>query len=322
MQATMQEHPRRVSRSAARRLVQRIHPATFPGRSPVSLRSSPFHVLTFAILEYQLVARKTNMNTVADDNSPEASRGPNPRTAQVRYLTPTPPGFEPEIDYIPTLQAVSEAAGTNTAEWSILFQESPNEFPEWRRRPKACIIDDAGSSNHLTVSAENRLVTREEEVTWMYRQIRAIRQRMGTEARQRTRVLVAETYHSLAIQVLGTALDLDPTFLLRHVNKLLQVNTSESEMAALSRAFSTCIADSRQKHQVLENTHATLNKTRTKHHDSSHLRGQASYYTVANHHQDLYRPELISSSSRISYCRVSTFGCKSFLRTTMCLATD
>jgi hypothetical protein len=253
---------------------------------------------------------------------PEASRGPEPQTALVKFLTPTPPGFQPEIDYTSTLRALSEAAAVQTAGWSILLEEIDDKQLQWKILPKVCIIDGAGSTECLIVSPEDKFATKEETVTWMYRQIQAIRQRMATEAQQRTCVLVAETCRPLVIQILGTALDIEPIFWLRHLNKPLKVSTSESEMVALSRAFSTCIADSRQKHEVLESTQATWNKIKTKHHDSSHLRGQASYYTVANHHQDLYRPELMSSSSHISYCRVSTFGCKSFLRDTMCLATD
>jgi hypothetical protein len=122
---------------------------------------------------------------------PEASRGPEPQTALVKFLTPTPPGFQPEIDYTSTLRALSEAAAVQTAGWSILLEEIDDKQLQWKLLPKVCIIDGAGSTECLTVSPEDKFATKEEAVTWMYRQIQAIRQRMATEAQQRTCVLVA-----------------------------------------------------------------------------------------------------------------------------------
>jgi hypothetical protein len=246
------------------------------------------------------------MTTVLDNSPSEASSESRPRTGQMQFLTPTPSGFEPEYDYIATLKALAEAAGLDTAAWSRLYEETcvPTSGPP----PTVCIIDSTGSTDCL-VRPRNGLHTKKQTVAWVYIVIQTIRQMMRTEAQQRTRVLLAETHRPLVLQVLCAAFDLDPAFLLRHIRKPLGVKISESGIATLSRAFATCVADSRNGNDDLEDTRATWHIGRTDQPDSFHVHGETSYaQQVDNQAGSPVKPR--SSSSRISCCRISTFDCE------------
>jgi hypothetical protein len=268
---------------------------------------SPAQIITFAEPELLLSKGMPNMTTTFDSNNLGASGDSGPRTTQVHFLEPTPPGFEPEIDYLSTLKAVSEEALLNTAMWPILLQEIDGNQSQWRRTPRACIIDGTGSTDCLVEPPQTSPATKEKMVTWMYREIGAIRQTMKNEAQQGTRVLVAETHHPLALQVLCAAFDLDPIFVLYQMDRILEPRLDLPHMTPLSKAFSTRVTDSRNSDHDHHHTRAAAREQL----DSFHIRGQAAYG------RDQHGiPAEFASPSCISCCRVSTYGCTFFLRRT------
>jgi hypothetical protein len=178
----------------------------------------------------------------------------------------------------------------------------------WSHPPRVCIIDSTGSTDCL-VRPRNGVQYHEQTIAWVYHEIRVIQQMMGSEAQQRTRVLLAETHRPLVLQVLCAAFNLDPAFLLRHICRHLGVKISESEIAVLSRAFSTCVAGSRKSNDDLENTQSTWRIATTERPDSFHVHGETSYAQKVDH-QAGSSVKPTSSSSRISCCRISTFDCK------------
>jgi hypothetical protein len=270
--------------------------------------------------------------TTIRDNSQEAYNGPEPRTTQAKYLTPTPSGFDPEYDYLSTLKTLSEAAGLNTDNLSSLlrriemFEGADSSQSPWKCPPRACIIDGLSSSNVFVDMLANSPGEEGTTVEWMYRGIQQIQQTFMAKSRQSTCVLLAETQNPLAFQVLGTALGLDPKFLLQHVSNNLQARpisllakstdhdprfvTREIKlrMASLSDLFFKCCVDSREtgdddlKEERMANAAADESS-------SFHIQGRADLQIKgSNALTDVSRWNF--GPNCISCCRISTHGCK------------
>jgi hypothetical protein len=252
-----------------------------------------------------------NMTTAPENSSPEATSGPESQPAYVKFLEPTPSGFEPEYDYLATVRAISEARGLDTAtgvilDWMTQIEGWNNEASEtkWLPHCRACVIDSTGPADCLTDIPRYQSPPEKDRVDWLYLEIREIRQTMKIKAQRRTCVLVAGTHDPLVLQVLGTALDLDPGFFLRHSNGISRTNISDLESASLSKECFDCIVPLRKGDgDDLGHAHMDEHMATAETFDSLHIQGQS----------EVRYGQGESRHSCISYCQVSTYGCKSFL---------
>jgi hypothetical protein len=299
-----------VSRSAAPRPVQRIQPATFPGRSPFFFLPSFSHIFVFCHTKFSLSTGKPSMTSVPHNDSPEASGGPEPRTAHVRFLTPTPPNFEPEIDYISTLKALSEVEGLDTA--TKMFLDGLMKLEgTWgtRSSARASVITSNGATDHLVdLHIESITGTEEDRVNWMYHEIVDFRQRVKLESQQRSCVVVATTHITPALQIIGAALDLDPGFLLHHMNEPSGAHISDADIASLSKAFASCVV--------------SLRNGDDDHLDHAPLGPSCSIRGLVDHRKNYHMEDNFPARpapARISCCQFSKYRRESFLSRQRCL---
>lgn len=178
--------------------------------------------------------------TEAPENVPTvATSAPEPRADQIQYLTPTPPGFAPEYDYLALLQSLRNSADFATAGSSD--SSTPQLLKEIRITEYNCrkrFVDSSGSSDHTSSLRPDS----KSEAEWMYEQIDYVRKMLigGTEGG--ARVLVVDNINCGFLQILGVAIDLDPTFLWRHLNGDLDLDRYSSGMATLRNKYFELIA--------------------------------------------------------------------------------
>ena len=73
--------------------------------------------------------------TEAPQNAPSvAASAPDPQADQIQYLTPTPPAFAPEYDYLAVVQSLIDTAGLRESDSSYESPFQPlDEFLENRK---------------------------------------------------------------------------------------------------------------------------------------------------------------------------------------------
>jgi hypothetical protein len=246
-----------------------------------------------------------NMTAVPDNHSSRTSSESRLRRTDMQFLTPTPSGFEPEYDYLSTLKALSEAQGFDTA--TKIFSDGLTKLKDKRSSLKVSVITSTGSTDHFTSLGWMAWGSEEGTVKQMYYEIRDIRQTMKSKAQQKPCVLMAETHGTSALQILGTALDLEPEFLIHHMMGDSAKTVSDVDIAFLSKAFSSCVVGLRKGDvQHLERARLTQQTATTKLSDSHFIQFQADYLAGDDHGPT-------PSPSRISCCQISAYSCESSL---------
>lgn len=171
------------------------------------------------------------MTSTSQDPPTHAENVVGERADPIRYLSPTPPGFRPEINYLATLEAFVDEAKTDGAELKtgspyLLVQELARQrhhiylqLEEKRcslrgkeRVTRVCAIDNLGSTDCL-VPPVSSFADHGAKVAWIYQEIQAIRLKLVGNAQGCACVLLVNQADALTLQVLGAALKLDPSFL-------------------------------------------------------------------------------------------------------------
>jgi hypothetical protein len=180
--------------------------------------------------------------TEAQEHTPTvAASAPEPLADQIRYLTPTPPGFAPEYDYVALIQSICDTADFATTESS---DTSPPQLLRERQRAarysscQACFTESSGSTEYL------RFISSQEQ---LYEQIQYVRRKLTEKPQGVTRVLVIDDIDDSMLQVVGAAIDLDPTFLWRHFNNKPDADINDLEMATLQNTFFSLVAAGRSR---------------------------------------------------------------------------
>ena len=244
----MQELPH-VSRSAASPLSNRKQ-----SRQPCSIISiilpSP---LTFSAPSSQTMnpippPNSTSSMTEALENAPTvAASAPEPQADHIQYLTPTPPGFAPEYDYFAVVQSLIDTAGIRESDSS---DESPFQpLDELLKNRK----DTLFGSGLMRSSWLGRLLhlpvyPRQAPVEEMYEEIQEIRRLLIGETQGGKNILVIDNISPAFLQILGAAIDLDPTFVWRHYIAAPDSLSDVPEMDTLRRKFLSLVpADSKRR---------------------------------------------------------------------------
>lgn len=176
-----------------------------------------------------------------------ATSAPGPRGDQLQYLLPTPPGVIPEYDYIALIQSLSldDAAGRTTSGSSdpSPYQLPPDLTQDKRRWYHAQLISSSGCVDIV----KRGFLDSKGEAKHMYKQIQRLRQQLKAGAQGEARVLFVDEFSREFLQILGAAIDLDPTFLWRHYNKDLDSDRYISEMATLRRKYFSLVTAQKRR---------------------------------------------------------------------------
>ena len=171
--------------------------------------------------------------TEAPENATTAAPGaPESQAYQIPYLTPTPPGFSPEYDYCAVLQSLLDTASGTSPNFSDSspFQPPNKLMKDWKRYScRAHLVSSFGSTEWSWLDQLSPDIT----VERMYEQIQDVRQTLTGGTEWDTRVLVVDEFSRDFLQILGAAIDLDPTFLWRHYNEDLDSDHYAPDMAGL-----------------------------------------------------------------------------------------
>lgn len=172
------------------------------------------------------------------DNAPTAVASvTEPRADQIQYLTPVPPGFNAEYDYLALVQSLGGTAGGATLNHLVgVLSHIPKDPGPGRSQPpsRALLI---GSSGVLPWDWRIEWTMKDSEVGWIYDQIQFVRQEFARNSHEGTRVLLIDSIFRPMAQVLGAALNLDPTFLWRRYGEGLDLNYHGLELARLRSDF-------------------------------------------------------------------------------------
>ena len=135
--------------------------------------------------------------TEAPQNAPSvAASAPDPQADQIQYLTPTPPGFAPEYDYLALLESISDIPDSARAGSS---DASPRQAMKDLTRLRlysgvfgalrqARLINSFG----LTEWEWKRNDDPRREVEYMYGQIQDMRQKLTLGPPEGDRILIVD----------------------------------------------------------------------------------------------------------------------------------
>lgn len=190
------------------------------------------------------------MAEVPSDPSTVATSAPEAGHSQIKYLLPAPPGFAPEYDYLALLKSLNlnDAAGPAM---SYSFGQCPFWLPPNMLKPellhdcRAHLINSSGSESWYFMN-DRPFEGSKGQADWMYEQIQYTRQKLVGNRQEGTTVLVVDNIDWEFLQILGPAMDLDPTFLWRHYNyAFLDSNEYVAELARLRNDFFSLVAASK-----------------------------------------------------------------------------
>lgn len=190
----------------------------------------------------------SNVTGAPENASPVAAGAPESQADRIQYLTPTPPGYTPEYDYLALLQSISETAipmpGGPVTPLTRLLTGPPQT--ESCHHCRAQLIYDFGSAEwHWSMLSQS--ASEVEHVEHIYGQILKIRKELTSEPLTGTRVLLIDRIDHEVLQILGPAIDLDPIILWQHYNPGLGSEDYASGMAALRDKFFSLVAGERQR---------------------------------------------------------------------------
>lgn len=272
------------------------------------LSSTTFIVNLLHPYQFLISPVATKMVSRTNDSQAQAASTPEPRPEQVRYLTPTPPGFSPEIDYLATVQSLGEAAGLDKTDSAgdTPYQFWGELFRRWTLRiynatdSRALLIDASGYPEHIETLTKKSGTGTEVEIQakHVYEMTQYLRHKLIDEVQEGTRVLMVDKVDPILLQALGAAFDLDPTFIIRNYSKEYESNEHASEMSTLRKEYHAFTA--RKKQSEGSNKNAQNHVLAEEWDHGVHIRGEFP------------GNKMRSISSNISCCRVSANGCQSY----------
>lgn len=175
-----------------------------------------------------------------------AASAPEPQADQIQYLTPTPPGFTPEYDYLALIKSISDTADFATADPFDASTHQPlKAFPVPARGGLRRLFL-IGNSEYSEWMWSNQLDS-EDEMERMYEQIQDLRPQLVEGRQGDPRILVVNDINQSLLQVLGVAIDLDPTFVWRHYNQDLNSDIYSSWMATLRYRYFSLVTATRTR---------------------------------------------------------------------------
>lgn len=214
-----------------------------------------------------------------------AASASEPQADQIQYLTPTPPGFAPEYDYFAVVQSLIDTAGIRKSDPPYQSPFQPLDVLLKNRNDTssdAVLMRSAWSGELLPLRPYSPGI----RVKEMYEEILRIRQLLTHGGKS---ILVVDNISPTALQILGAAIDLDPTFLWRHYNEALDRPGSGSESNTLRKRFFSLVAAAKKRRAERD----TFRMSSTDEDFSLHLRycvykmsldmGYGSVYDILSH---------------------------------------
>lgn len=194
------------------------------------------------------------MAEFAEDPPTVAASTPKSGADQIENLLPIPPALAPEYDYLTLLQSLNlnDAAGCAILNSSAT---SPFRLPPALTQKKqlydcrAYLTDSSGYEDWILLDdrgSKEWYTTSRREIDWVYGQIQYTREKLIGKRQEGTSVLVVEDRSRGLLEILGAAMDLDPTFSWRHYNEDLDSDRYISELARLRNEFFSLVATSKK----------------------------------------------------------------------------
>lgn len=245
------------------------------------------------------------MSSSTANSPPQAPSIREPQAELMRYLSPTPDGYSLEYDYLATLRSLIEAECGDVANPPWRIRASTRD---WQARNRSCrvrLIDDTASVDHLQLTDEIEPGD-PRTLPYIFDQINNMRQKLLHQAQENVRVLVVDRINDVALQIIGAAFDLNPSFFLLHHNEKYGPDRWASKLDELDHRFRSLLgATKRSSDGIDENQRSDLQDPPTTGWEHGvHIRGRAS---MSSHVGEERHTGVVSSG--ISCCRVSANGC-------------
>jgi len=196
---------------------------------------------------------------IPEDGFIAAAGAQEPPVYQLRHLSPTPPGLRPEYDYAALLDSLVKAVGLSDtspfAESQILPQDRKGNF-RWRPSCRARLISSSGFEE-LTEPHDGHGKSKLEST---YEQIQNIRHKLTGKTHDGTHVLVVDEISRDFLQIVGAAIDLDPTFLWRHYNEELDGDDHVPGMATMKDNFLALVKGASRSSSQVRTASATAER--------------------------------------------------------------
>lgn len=180
-------------------------------------------------------------------------------------MTPTPPGFYPEYDYLYLIRSIRDTtdfatAGSPDSSTPQLLQDfRRTQRDGWCRTFFICKSGPSGSSMSFWPHSRSQPES-------IYEEIKSVRQKSVEGEQEDARVLDVDHISHEFLQILGVALDLDPTLLWQHYNQDLHSDLYSSGMATLrNKYFSLILADKRRRSGTNIDQKPSTDEDRTRH---------------------------------------------------------
>lgn len=249
------------------------------------------------------------MTAVPDNGSSRAGTTPEHSAVQIELLSPTPPGFTPEYDYILTLESACRESGLYKVAhmligWQHKFKNTWHLLRQSKTNPRACMVESSGSTDLFLDCTDF-----DDPVQCMHHEIKTLRERLADQQQGTVFALVVETVDFLAIQILGAAVDLDPQFLLRHLGADQEFEISDQDYECLKDKFYRCI-DGWREHGPGRHGNAQMISRRRD--GDVCIKGYDRDQVERPHRLDEDRSPWKRTASAISCSQMSTSGCKSY----------
>jgi len=180
------------------------------------------------------------MTAASHDDFATAGAARESQADQRQYLSPTPPSSAPELDYFALLKSLGEVADPATSDTSLLQLLQGFVRDHHDRICEARLINSSGLVDWFWPMVSNG--TLQFSMHHMYNHIEYLRRRLTDSSQEGARVLVISKLGPTLLQLLGAAIDLDPTFLWRHYNAELDSDHYVPAMAKLRTRFYSAVA--------------------------------------------------------------------------------
>ena len=231
--------------------------------------------------------------TEALENAPTvAASASEPQADEIQYLTPAPLGFAPEYDYFAVVQSLIDTAGFRESGFPRQSPFQPlDELLENRKYTQYTPFgEDLMRSSWLGRSFDLPVYPRQSQTPLkeIYAEIQNIRRLLIGETQGGKNILVIDNISPAFLQILGAAIDLDPTFLWRHYNGAPDNPSDVLAMDTLRRKFLSLVAVERKRRAVRERFQVSS----TDEDSSVHLRYRASKSDLTG---EVYEASEISS---------------------------
>lgn len=200
---------------------------------PPLLTSLDFHLSQVIHLYQQPRMTATPRTPGTNTTITDAERGTG-----IQFLSPAPPDSQPEIDYLASIRMLARTR-TDTEQAAIEKGFFKPLFEDLRGLTQAVAITDSGSAKVLKKCLDFAHPSPESTNAAIYESIHEIRQIISNASYQGPCVLLVQDANINTIQALGAALDLEPSFFLRHEYANGDADFVRSGVATLDSDFIT-----------------------------------------------------------------------------------